>query len=66
MPIYHLTTGANIKIKSTDLTAGLEFAYGSHEFETSADLFSDAIISRLKGELTYFRIKGIVSASFQL
>ena len=24
MPIYHLTTGANIKIKSTDLTAGLE------------------------------------------
>ena len=66
MPIYHLTTGANIKIKSTDLTAGLEFAYGSHEFETSADLFSDAIISRLKGEFTYFRIKGIVSASFQL
>jgi hypothetical protein len=73
MPIYHLTTGTNIKIKSTDLTVGLEFAYGSHTFETSddwvenvEDLRSDEIVSNLQGKLTYFRIKGIVSASFQL
>ena len=73
MPIYHLTTGTNIKIKSTDLTIGLEFAMGSHNFDTSddwvenvEDLRSDEIVSNLQGKLTYFRIKGIVSASFQL
>jgi hypothetical protein len=73
MPIYHLTTGTNIKIKSTDLTVGLEFALGSHNFETSDDWVEniddprgEGIISNLQGQMTYFRIKGIVSASFQL
>jgi hypothetical protein len=73
MTIYHLSTGANIFIGKVLLTAGLEFAYSSDGFQT-VDSFANTVnhqriedlTSELSGTLRYFRIKGILSASFQL
>lgn len=73
MTIYHLTTGANIFIGKVLLTAGLEFAYSSEGFQTDLDFVAEVdhqriedLTTQLSGTLRYFRIKGILSASFQL
>jgi hypothetical protein len=73
MTIYHLSTGANIFIGKVLLTAGLEFAYSSEGFQTAYDLVNDInhqsikdLTTELSGTLRYIRIKGILSASFQL
>ena len=73
MNIYHLTTGANIFIGKVLLTAGLEFAYSSDDFQTAHNLVNEINHPRIKdltteisGTLRYIRIKGILSASFQL
>jgi hypothetical protein len=73
MTIYHFSAGANIIISSVLLTAGLEFAYSSNGFQTD-DSFANKVnhqriedlTTELSGTLRYFRIKGILSASFQL
>jgi len=73
MPIYHLTTGANIKIGTAYLTTGLEFAYGSHKFESNnsiEDIGSqegdENKVLILDGQQKYFKIKLIISAAFKL
>lgn len=73
MNIYHLTTGANIFIGKVLLTAGVEFAYSSDSFQTAHNLVKEINHPRIKdltteisGTLRYIRIKGILSASFQL
>ena len=73
MTIYHISAGANILISSVLLTAGLEFAYGKHGFGTIYEIESSLndtrlkdVLAELSGNLRYIRIKGILSASFQL
>jgi hypothetical protein len=73
MPIYHLTAGANIRIGTTYLTTGLEFAYGSHKFESNnsiGDIGSqegdENSVLKLDGQQKYFKIKLIISAAFKL
>ncbi|MGB6650479.1 MAG: hypothetical protein WBG01_18295, partial [Bacteroidota bacterium] len=73
MTIYHVTTGSNMRIGSTFLTAGLVFSYGNYPFETG-DLWKEAAGERapggsdsvLHGRLRQFRVKAILSASFKL
>jgi hypothetical protein len=72
MIIYHLTVGANFTIGSVDLTAGLEFSYGSENFSLAIgphDQDGNAGIEPVRvgaGSMRYFRIRGIISAAFQL
>jgi hypothetical protein len=73
MPIYHLTAGANIRIGTTYLTTGLEFAYGSHKLESNnsiEDIGSqeedENSVLNLDGQQKYFKIKLIISAAFKL
>ena len=68
MIINHFTSGANIKIGTTYLTLGLELAYGSHPFNTDMEIEKEMrdLVSILNGELTYYKIKGMLSASFLL
>ena len=68
LTINHLTSGANIKMGTTYLTLGLELAYGSHPFDTDMGIEKEMrdLVSILNGELTYYKIKGMLSASFLL
>lgn len=65
--IYHLTTGGNIKLGKAVITVGLEFAYSKSKFD---DLFEDFDFGNQiplgSGSITYFKIKGILSAAIQL
>lgn len=73
MTIYHSTFGSNIKIGSAYLTTGIDFAYGSREFDSARSFSLDIddqgleeFIDNSKGRTQYFRIKALISASFRL
>ena len=50
-PIYHVATGANIKIGTTYLTTGLALSYANHTLESS-NLIEDTVKQKdLEGNL---------------
>ena len=70
--LYHITAGTKFVFNTTDVTSGIEVAWGSQDINTELLYFSDftndaeGLASQdIHGEGTYFKIKLILSAAFQ-